>query len=109
MNRFVLMALALAFSLTACGTSVEPGADPQTEGDLQSVEPVATAEQELSCKAAGSCALSRAECCTSSNPNAYHKGCIYYWCCNGNGQTTSSGSKCCSGRARYSGSQLVCY
>jgi hypothetical protein len=103
--------------LSACGsadqmpTGDEEGVWPQPKPEnakLLSVPESDGATEENQCLGPNRCTSSPANCCSQSAWYIGVKGC-FYGCCLRNGSGTAGGEQCCSGRARYSGSSLVCY
>jgi len=103
--------------LSACSSADErtgseeggvwPQEKPANAKLISAPESDGTAE-ENQCLGPNSCTSSPSNCCSHWAWVIGVPGC-YYGCCLPNGSSTAGGEQCCSGRARYSGSSLVCY
>jgi len=115
--RFVTILLAVGSLLVGCGSagettgSAEDGVWPQEKpanAQLMSSAESDAATEENQCLGPNYCTSSVSNCCSRNAWWIGVSGC-YFGCCLPNGWGTSGGGQCCSGRAHYSGSSLVCY
>ncbi|HYQ44279.1 MAG TPA: hypothetical protein VER11_19990 [Polyangiaceae bacterium] len=103
--------------LTGCGSAgdttgtEEAGVWPQEKpanAQLQSVPEGGGTAEENQCLGPNYCTSSPGNCCSHWAWGIGAPGCTFA-CCLPNGWGTAGGEQCCSGRAHYSGSSLVCY
>jgi len=115
--RFVAVVFACGSLLSACGSAGESTGSGE-EGVWPEPKPanaklMSTAEgdaptEENQCLGPNYCTGSVSNCCSHNAWWIGVSGC-YYACCLPNGWSTAGGEQCCSGRAHYYGSSLVCY